>query len=169
MQSGILFLGICMKNWIFVFFCILFFSGCMDRLIINEPLKDELLGYTSKTTINNKNPILIVGAYINPIYKVPTGIDRFIVAISGDNKLSKVLAFDYENSSQKYYSSSIVLLDQNNEQVKNLAFNLPWAKYYQIDMPSIEARKLTLLLEFKLNFKAELDFQKVSKSLYWNR
>ena len=58
-----------MKKSVFFLSFILALVGCADKKYIHEPLKNELLAYTSKSEIiDAKTNILIVATYLNPIY-----------------------------------------------------------------------------------------------------
>ena len=58
-----------MRKFTLFFIFILMIFGCADqKVIVHEPLKNELLAYTSKSEIiDGTDRTLIVGTYLNPI------------------------------------------------------------------------------------------------------
>ena len=74
-----------MKKCVFFLSFILALVGCADKKYIHEPLKNELLAYTSKSEIiDKKTNILIVATYLNPIYSElidEQKREKFVVAV----------------------------------------------------------------------------------------
>ncbi|WXG60725.1 hypothetical protein VB002_03985 [Campylobacter concisus] len=59
-----------MRKFTLFFIFILMIFGCADqKVIVHEPLKNELLAYTSKSEIiDGTDRTLIIATYLNPIY-----------------------------------------------------------------------------------------------------
>ncbi|QKF60944.1 hypothetical protein [Campylobacter curvus] len=144
--------------------------GCSDKkIIVHEPLKNELLAYTSKAEIiNDTNRTLIIATYLNPIYQSKISIkgeEKFLVAISPKENEIDASSVKVNNESN---ATSLRLLDKNDELLSLAGFNMPWAAYYEISAPSKSSDKLNLTFEIYPSQKVSLEFQKVAKSLYWN-
>ncbi|MCD8212469.1 MAG: hypothetical protein LUC34_00125 [Campylobacter sp.] len=159
-----------MRNFVFIFVFLLSFFGCSDKkIVIHEPLKNELLAYTSKTEIiKDTNRTLIVATYLNPIYQSKISIkgeEKFLVAINPKENEIDVSSITVNGDNN---ATSLRLLDDGDELLGLVGFEMPWAAYYEISAPSKDSDKLTLSFEIYRSEKVSLGFQKVAKSLYWN-
>ena len=149
---------------------ILALAGCGDKkTIVHEPLKNELLAYTSKSEIiEDTNRTLIIATYLNPIYQTKLGEnsgETFLVAINPKEQEIDATTIKVNGDNN---GTSVRLLDESDELLKFAGFSLPWARYYEITAPSKDADNLSLTFEIYPSKKASLSFVKVSKSLYWN-
>ena len=158
-----------MKKMIkFVVFALLL-AGCADKKYIHNPLKNELLAYTSKAEVIDKDTqILAVATYLNPIYK----------ELNDEQKREKIILAVHPKEA-KLISESLVVngvqsgvsirrLEADDELLEKVSFPVPWAQYFEITAPEILSDRLTLTFEIYPSKKAFLSFQKVSKSMYWN-
>lgn len=145
---------------------ILFFiSGCSDKKYIHEPLKNELLAYTSKAEIIKENDrILILGVYLNPITS-EYDKERFVLAIYPKDSELKTNSFALNGSKSQILVKSI---EYNDELLNKVSFKMPWGAYYEVVSPAISSDTLTLTFEIRDLNAVALKFQKVSKSMYWN-
>lgn len=145
------------------FFTVFIFCGCASALSPEQAAKNELLEYTSRASIMDKNVnILVVASYLNPV-KYPKNLDEEIFGVAISPATTKLNGAFLMGSGKA--SIEIVGEDEANE----LGFYLPWASYYIVKAKSLkEARDLRLGLLVG-DFSVKLDFVKVSRSLYWNR
>ena len=158
-----------MKKSVFFLSFILALVGCADKKYIHEPLKNELLAYTSKSEIiDAKTNILIVATYLNPIYSELVGEQKreiFVVAVHP--KEAKILEDSFSaNGSQR--GIMVRRLTANDPLLEKVSFEVPWAQYFEVSTPEIKSDKINLTFEIYPSKKASLSFQKVSKSMYWN-
>ena len=123
-----------MRKILLVFVFIFGVLGCSDKkIIVHEPLKNELLAYTSKAEIiHDTNRTLIIATYLNPIYQSKISIkgeEKFLVAISPKENEIDASSVKVNNESN---ATSLRLLDKNDELLSLAGFNMPWAAYYEI-------------------------------------
>ena len=159
-----------MSKFISFFVFILMIFGCVgEKVIVHEPLKNELLAYTSKSEIiNGTDRTLIVATYLNPIYNsdLDTSKEHFLLAINPKEhaqNLKNIKANDDSNA------TNARLLDENDEMLKFAGFSMPWALYYEVTAPSKQSDDLALSFEIYQSKPVLLNFRKVAKSLYWNQ
>ncbi|MBE2984716.1 hypothetical protein CCAL9344_02985 [Campylobacter sp. RM9344] len=154
-----------------IFLCLaLFFIGCYDKkIVVHEPLKNELLAYTSKAEIiDEQNHILIIATYLNPIYQSKISInneEKFLVAVSPKENAINLTSIKVNNDANTIVARE---LEPSDELLELTGFNMPWAGYYEISSPTKDSDNLKLTFEIYPSNQVELDFRKVSKSLYWN-
>lgn len=158
-----------MKKSVFFLSFILALAGCADKKYIHEPLKNELLAYTSKSEIiDAQTNILIVATYLNPIYGELAGEqkrEKFVVAVHP--KDVKVLEESFvANGSQR--GITVRRLAADDPLLEKVSFEVPWAQYFEVGTPEILSDKINLAFEIYPSRQAFLSFQKVSKSMYWN-
>ena len=158
-----------MSKFISFFVFILMIFGCAgEKVIVHEPLKNELLAYTSKSEIiDGTDRTLIVATYLNPIYNsnLDASKEHFLVAINPKEHASELNNIKVNNDSN---ATNARLLDENNEMLKFAGFSMPWALYYEVTAPSKQSDDLTLSFEIYQSKPVLLNFRKVAKSLYWN-
>ena len=158
-----------MSKFISFFVFILMIFGCAgEKVIVHEPLKNELLAYTSKSEIiDGTDRTLIVATYLNPIYN--SGLDaskeHFLVAINPKEHASELNNIKVNNDSN---ATNTRLLDENDEMLKFAGFSMPWSVYYEVTAPSKQSDDLALSFEIYQSKQVLLNFRKVAKSLYWN-
>ncbi|MGG7072877.1 hypothetical protein U5B43_01285 [Campylobacter sp. 9BO] len=158
-----------MKKFLIFLAILAFIQGCSNKkVIVHEPLKNELLAYTSKDEIIDKNGnTLITATYLNPIYQSKVAIkneEKFLVAINPkEHEINpQTIALNGNTNGTRAR-----VLEQDDELLKLTGFNMPWGIYYEISAPSKETDNLNLSFEIYPSKKVSLDFLKVSKSLYW--
>lgn len=158
-----------MKKIIFTIIIAIFLSACSNKNITHDPIKNELLAYTQKTEIINKNErILALGTYLNPVYPnlVSKNLEEhFIVAIYPKEIDINENSFTVNSSIQDVM---IRELKEGDELLKKVAFSVPWGKYYEIISPRKNTDILRLNFEIYPSDRIELAFQKVSVSMYWH-
>ncbi|ORI08571.1 hypothetical protein A3835_03310 [Campylobacter concisus] len=158
-----------MSKFISFFVFILMIFGCAgEKVIVHEPLKNELLAYTSKSEIiDGTDRTLIVATYLNPIYNsnLDASKEHFLVAINPKEHASELNNIKVNNDSN---ATNARLLDENNEMLKFAGFSMPWAVYYEVTAPSKQSDDLALSFEIYQSKQVLLNFRKVAKSLYWN-
>ena len=159
-----------MRKFISFFVFILMIFGCAgEKVIVHEPLKNELLAYTSKSEIiDGTDRTLIVATYLNPIYNsdLDAGKEHFLVAINPKEHASELNNIKVNNDSN---ATNARLLDENDEMLKFAGFSMPWSVYYEVTAPSKQSDDLTLSFEIYQSKPVLLNFRKVAKSLYWNQ
>ncbi|WP_103619176.1 hypothetical protein [Campylobacter concisus] len=159
-----------MSKFISFFVFILMIFGCAgEKVIVHEPLKNELLAYTSKSEIiDGTDRTLIVATYLNPIYNsdLDASKEHFLVAINPKEHASELKNIKVNNDSN---ATNARLLDENDEMLKFAGFSMPWALYYEVTAPSKQSDDLTLSFEIYQSKPVLLNFRKVAKSLYWNQ
>ncbi|WP_459894384.1 hypothetical protein [Campylobacter concisus] len=159
-----------MSKFISFFVFILMIFGCAgEKVIVHEPLKNELLAYTSKSEIiDGTDRTLIVATYLNPIYNsdLDASKEHFLVAINPKEHASELNNIKVNNDSN---ATNARLLDENEEMLKFVGFSMPWALYYEVTAPSKQSDDLTLSFEIYQSKPVLLNFRKVAKSLYWNQ
>ena len=159
-----------MSKFISFFVFILMIFGCAgEKVIAHEPLKNELLAYTSKSEIiDGTDRTLIVATYLNPIYNsnLDASKEHFLVAINPKEHASELNNIKVNNDSN---ATNARLLDENNEMLKFAGFSMPWAVYYEVTAPSKQSDDLALSFEIYQSKQVLLNFRKVAKSLYWNQ
>ena len=159
-----------MSKFISFFVFILMIFGCAgEKVIVHEPLKNELLAYTSKSEIiDGTDRTLIVATYLNPIYNsnLDASKEHFLVAINPKEHASELNNIKVNNDSN---ATNARLLDENNEMLKFAGFSMPWAIYYEVTAPSKQSDDLALSFEIYQSKQVLLNFRKVAKSLYWNQ
>ncbi|WP_035167224.1 hypothetical protein [Campylobacter concisus] len=159
-----------MSKFISFFVLILMIFGCAgEKVIVHEPLKNELLAYTSKSEIiDGTDRTLIVATYLNPIYNsdLDASKEHFLVAINPKEHASELNNIKVNNDSN---ATNARLLDENDEMLKFAGFSMPWALYYEVTAPSKQSDDLTLSFEIYQSKPVLLNFRKVAKSLYWNQ
>ena len=159
-----------MSKFISFFVFILMIFGCAgEKVIVHEPLKNELLAYTSKSEIiDGTDRTLIVATYLNPIYNsnLDASKEHFLVAINPKEHASELNNIKVNNDSN---ATNARLLDENNEMLKFAGFSMPWAVYYEVTAPSKQSDDLALNFEIYQSKQVLLNFRKVAKSLYWNQ
>ena len=158
-----------MSKFISFFIFILMIFGCAgEKVIVHEPLKNELLAYTSKSEIiDGTDRTLVVATYLNPIYNsdLDASKEHFLVAINPKEHASELNNITVNNDSN---ATNARLLDENDEMLKFAGFSMPWALYYEVTAPSKQSDDLTLSFEIYQSRPVLLNFRKVAKSLYWN-
>lgn len=158
-----------MSKFLSFFVFILMIFGCAgEKVIVHEPLKNELLAYTSKSEIiDGADRTLIIATYLNPIYNsnLDQSKEHFLVAINPKEHASELNNIKVNNDSN---ATNARLLDENNEMLKFAGFSMPWALYYEVTAPSKQSDDLTLSFEIYQSKPVLLNFRKVAKSLYWN-
>lgn len=158
-----------MSKFISFFVLILMMFGCAgEKVIVHEPLKNELLAYTSKSEIiDGTDRTLVVATYLNPIYNsdLDASKEHFLVAINPKEHASELNNIKVNNDSN---ATNARLLDENDEMLKFAGFSMPWALYYEVTAPSKQSDDLTLSFEIYQSKPVLLNFRKVAKSLYWN-
>lgn len=159
-----------MSKFISFFVFILMIFGCAgEKVIVHEPLKNELLAYTSKSEIiDGTDRTLIVATYLNPIYNsdLDASKEHFLLAINPKEHASELNNIKVNNDSN---ATNARLLDENDEMLKFAGFSMPWALYYEVTAPSKQSDDLTLSFEIYQSKPVLLNFRKVAKSLYWNQ
>ncbi|WP_149707446.1 hypothetical protein [Campylobacter concisus] len=159
-----------MSKFISFFVFILMIFGCAgEKVIVHEPLKNELLAYTSKSEIiDGTDRTLIVATYLNPIYNsnLDASKEHFLVAINPKEHASELNNIKVNNDSN---GTNARLLDENDEMLKFAGFSMPWALYYEVTAPSKQSDDLALSFEIYQSKQVLLNFRKVAKSLYWNQ
>ena len=158
-----------MKKSVFFLSFILALVGCADKKYIHEPLKNELLAYTSKSEIiDKKTNILIVATYLNPIYSElidEQKREKFVVAVHP--KEVKILEESFA-ANDLQQGIMVRRLAANDPLLQKVSFEVPWAQYFEVSTPEVKSDKINLTFEIYPSKKASLSFQKVSKSMYWN-
>ncbi|WP_459898425.1 hypothetical protein [Campylobacter concisus] len=159
-----------MSKFISFFVFILMIFGCAgEKVIVHEPLKNELLAYTSKSEIiDGTDRTLIVATYLNPIYNsdLDASKEHFLVAINPKEHASELNNIRVNNDSN---ATNARLLDENDKILKFAGFSMPWALYYEVTAPSKQSDDLALSFEIYQSKPVLLNFRKVAKSLYWNQ
>lgn len=159
-----------MSKFISFFVFILMIFGCAgEKVIVHEPLKNELLAYTSKSEIiDGTDRTLIVATYLNPIYNsdLDASKEHFLVAINPKEHANELNNIKVNNDSN---ATNARLLDENDEMLKFAGFSMPWALYYEVTAPSKQSDDLALSFEIYQSKPVLLNFRKVAKSLYWNQ
>ena len=159
-----------MKKFTLFFVFILMIFGCAgEKVIVHEPLKNELLAYTSKSEIiDGADRTLIIATYLNPIYNsnLDQSKEHFLVAINPKEHASELNNIKVNNDSN---ATNARLLDENDKMLKFAGFSMPWALYYEVTAPSKQSNDLTLSFEIYQSKPVLLNFRKVAKSLYWNQ
>ncbi|MGF7440951.1 hypothetical protein [Campylobacter concisus] len=159
-----------MSKFISFFVFILMIFGCAgEKVIVHEPLKNELLAYTSKSEIiDGTDRTLIVATYLNPIYNsdLDASKEHFLVAINPKEHASELNNIKVNNDSN---ATNARLLDENDEMLKFAGFSMSWALYYEVTAPSKQSDDLALSFEIYQSKPVLLNFRKVAKSLYWNQ
>ena len=159
-----------MSKFISFFVFILMIFGCAgEKVIVHEPLKNELLAYTSKSEIiDGADRTLIIATYLNPIYNsnLDQNKEHFLVAINPKEHASELNNIKVNNDSN---ATNARLLDENDKMLKFAGFSMPWALYYEVTAPSKQSDDLTLSFEIYQSKPVLLNFRKVAKSLYWNQ
>lgn len=159
-----------MSKFISFFVFILMIFGCAgEKVIVHEPLKNELLAYTSKSEIiDGADRTLIIATYLNPIYNsnLDQSKEHFLVAINPKEHASELNNIKVNNDSN---ATNARLLDENDKMLKFAGFSMPWALYYEVTAPSKQSDDLTLSFEIYQSKPVLLNFRKVAKSLYWNQ
>ncbi|OSQ25582.1 hypothetical protein CCON61_02605 [Campylobacter concisus] len=159
-----------MSKFISFFVFILMIFGCAgEKVIVHEPLKNELLAYTSKSEIiDGTDRTLIVATYLNPIYNsnLDASKEHFLVAINPKEHASELNNIKVNNDSN---ATNARLLDENDEILKFAGFSMPWALYYEVTAPSKQSDDLALSFEIYQSRPVLLNFRKAAKSLYWNQ
>ena len=159
-----------MSKFISFFVFILMIFGCAgEKVIVHEPLKNELLAYTSKSEIiDGTDRTLIVATYLNPIYNsdLDASKEHFLVAINPKEHASELNNIKVNNDSN---ATNARLLDENDEMLKFAGFSMPWSVYYEVTAPSKQSDDLALSFEIYQSKPVLLNFRKVAKSLYWNQ
>ncbi|WP_107769638.1 hypothetical protein [Campylobacter concisus] len=159
-----------MSKFLSFFVFILMIFGCAgEKVIVHEPLKNELLAYTSKSEIiDGADRTLIIATYLNPIYNsnLDQSKEHFLVAINPKEHASELNNIKVNNDSN---ATNARLLDENDKMLKFAGFSMPWALYYEVTAPSKQSNDLTLSFEIYQSKPVLLNFRKVAKSLYWNQ
>ncbi|WP_462189446.1 hypothetical protein [Campylobacter concisus] len=159
-----------MSKFISFFVFILMIFGCAgEKVIVHEPLKNELLAYTNKSEIiDGTDRTLIVATYLNPIYNsdLDASKEHFLVAINPKEHASELKNIKVNNDSN---ATNVRLLDGNDKMLKFAGFLMPWALYYEVTAPSKQSDDLALSFEIYQSRPVLLNFRKVAKSLYWNQ
>jgi len=159
-----------MSKFLSFFVFILMIFGCAgEKVIVHEPLKNELLAYTSKSEIiDGADRTLIIATYLNPIYNsnLDQSKEHFLVAINPKEHASELNNIKVNNDSN---ATNARLLDENDKMLKFAGFSMPWALYYEVTAPSKQSNDLTLSFEIHQSKPVLLNFRKVAKSLYWNQ
>ncbi|WP_149719066.1 hypothetical protein [Campylobacter concisus] len=159
-----------MSKFISFFVFILMIFGCAgEKVIVHEPLKNELLAYTSKSEIiDGTDRTLTVATYLNPIYNsdLDASKEHFLVAINPKEHANELKNIKVNNDSN---ATNARLLDENDKMLKFAGFSMPWALYYEVTAPSKQSDDLTLSFEIYQSRPVLLNFRKVAKSLYWNQ
>ena len=159
-----------MSKFISFFVFILMIFGCAgEKVIVHEPLKNELLAYTSKSEIiDGTDRTLIVTTYLNPIYNsdLDASKEHFLVAINPKEHAQNLKNIKVNDDSN---ATNARLLDENDKMLKFAGFSMPWALYYEVTAPSKQSDDLTLSFEIYQSKPVLLNFRKVAKSLYWNQ
>ena len=159
-----------MSKFISFFVFILMIFGCAgEKVIVHEPLKNELLAYTSKSEIiDGADRTLIIATYLNPIYNsnLDQSKEHFLVAINPKEHANELNNIKVNNDSN---ATNARLLDENDKMLKFTGFSMPWALYYEVTAPSKQSDDLTLSFEIYQSKPVLLNFRKVAKSLYWNQ
>ena len=159
-----------MSKFLSFFVFILMIFGCAgEKVIVHEPLKNELLAYTSKSEIiDGTDRTLIVATYLNPIYNsdLDASKEHFLLAINPKEHASELNNIKVNNDSN---ATNARMLDENDKMLKFAGFSMPWALYYEVTAPSKQSNDLTLSFEIYQSKPVLLNFRKVAKSLYWNQ
>lgn len=157
-----------MKKTIFALATVFFLSACSNKNFMHDPIKNELLAYTQKTEVINKNQrVLVLGTYLNPAYPdlVSENLEEhFIVAIYPKETEVAKGSFTINRSSQNVV---IRELQEGDDLLKKVAFSVPWGKYYEIVSPQKNTDVIRINFEIYPSARIELAFQKVSVSMYW--
>lgn len=154
-----------MKNFIFLLITFLFVVGCADKKYIHEPLKNELLAYTSKEEIiKDDRRVLSIATYLNPVVKVQEN-ERFILAIYPKQTPIKADSFRLNGKSDGLI---VNILKDDDEILKNTSFEMPWGAYYEVLSPTVVSDTLDLSFEIYQLGTVSLKFRKVAKSMYWS-
>ena len=158
-----------MRKFTLFFIFVLMIFGCADqKVIVHEPLKNELLAYTSKSEIiDGTDRMLIIATYLNPIYNsnLDENKEHFLVAINPKEHAQNLSNIKVNGDSN---ATNARLLDESDEMLKFAGFSMPWAVYYEVTAPSKQSDDLALSFEIYQSKPVLLNFRKVAKSLYWN-
>lgn len=153
-----------MKNLALI--TIMFILSACSPKNVQDPLKNELLAYTKKTQIiNEKERILVVGSYLNPIYSEFNDDFKEHIILAVYPKSTKINLSSFRLNGEKV---ALRALKNSDELIKKVAFFVPLAQYFEIS--ALQKETLMLDLSFEIDQVSEvfLSFQKVSKSMYWN-
>lgn len=158
-----------MKNLLIFLALVVAFFGCSSKVVVHEPLKNELLAYTSKSEIIQKDlKILVLGTYLNPVHSElikESKDEKFIIAVYPKDSEVNFKSFSVNNDISGIKTR---VLDENDELLKLITFQMPWGKYIEVSAPEKISDKLNLSFEIYPSKQVSLEFQKVSKSMYWN-
>ncbi|WP_169974117.1 MULTISPECIES: hypothetical protein [unclassified Campylobacter] len=158
-----------MKNLLIFLALVVAFFGCSSKVVVHEPLKNELLAYTSKSEIIQKDlKILVLGTYLNPVHSElikESKDEKFIIALYPKDSEVNFKSFSVNNDISGIKAR---VLDENDELLKLITFQMPWGKYIEVSAPEKISDKLNLSFEIYPSKQVSLEFQKVSKSMYWN-
>ncbi|MDO5046877.1 MAG: hypothetical protein Q4D84_09285 [Campylobacter sp.] len=158
-----------MKNLLIFLALITAFFGCSGKIVVHEPLKNELLAYTSKAEVIEKElKILVLGTYLNPVHSdviKDSKDEKFIIAVHPKDSEINFKSFSLNNDISGIKTR---ILDENDELLKLITFQIPWGKYIEVSAPEKFSDRLNLSFEIHPSKQVSLEFQKVSKSMYWN-
>ncbi|QCD52956.1 hypothetical protein [Campylobacter sp. RM16192] len=154
----------------FIYLSVVFlFLGCANKAIVHDPLKNELLAYTSKFEIVEKNDkFLALGTYLNPIHSdiiTKDKDERFIIAIHPKESKISLSSFSVNGSKDEVRAR---ILAKDDPLLKLVTFNMPWGEYIEVVSPQKISDTLKVEFEIYPSKKALLEFRKVSKSMYWS-
>lgn len=154
-----------MKKLFMMIFLLLFFSACSNKTqeqsIIN--LKSQTLMYAQKINFDYKNSrVVAVLNYLNPILDEKSNKEIFILSFIPDTKINinKIsVLIDGEQT-------KITNLNKNDELFKYI-IKSDYATYYKITLDKLVDKTILKLNSCFENQCFELDFQKISKSVYY--
>ncbi|TXE86348.1 hypothetical protein FPD38_06785 [Campylobacter volucris] len=154
-----------MKKLFMMIFLLLFFSACSNKTqeqsIIN--LKSQTLMYAQKINFDYKNSrVVAVLNYLNPILDEKSNKEIFILSFIPDTKINinKIsVLIDGEQT-------KITNLNKNDELFKYI-IKSDYATYYKITLDKLVDKTILELNSCFENQCFELDFQKISKSVYY--
>ncbi len=155
-------------------------TGCAHKSFTSgEALKNEMLAYTQKFE-DTKQRVLVLSTYLNPAGSAvleDRENENFLIAIYPqklilDEKSFKIFTADNSVATVNEFKK----LANDDPLIKSLAVDTPWADYYYLKMPKVDASEFKLSFTMATELKGEtahqlqahLKFVKTPKSLYWN-
>lgn len=158
-----------MRKFLIFLSVVFIFFGCSDKVVIHEPLKNELLAYTSKfEAVDKENRVLVLGTYLNPVHSElisETKDEKFIIAVHPKESRIDLANFSINGSKEGVRAR---ILPDNDPLLSLVTFQMPWGKHIEVISPEKTGDNLTLEFEIYPSVQASLKFRKVSKSMYWN-
>lgn len=150
------------------FLACLYFSGCSDKNVPHDPLKNEILAYTQKfESVKQGDRYLAIGTYLNPVdvNRSENDLREHFVLLTYPKEVEII-----KNSLKVNGDNNVELrkLKDDDEILKLTNFNMPWGNYYEIHSPEKKSDFLTITYNTTNDLNVTLNFRKISKSMYWN-